>query len=279
MEIDRTAWELRGLRRLEEWTGFLFGLLAGLTLLVVVWGMDAWALARAGGILPWAKLLFAGFCILLPLALLGWLSLRLQHAAIAAVLWLLAGVVFGWFAAQVAFHFFPWALARWAPETAGHIVYRYGVGIATRAQASSILCGLVFFFAGLMLTNLVEGGSRAAYPAGRFLAILAWVAFFALSGSLVDSMINAPLRTPVTTMDELISFRLSDPGAMDSERARLLHASVLNPVENLLPRPHRMVVASFDKLMSLVRVLIDFQGSWVQCTSIEGQPSYCDFLD
>lgn len=279
MEIDRTAWELRGLQRLEQWTGFLFGILAGVTLLIVVWGVDAWTLSRAGGILAWAKLLFAGCCILLPLALLGWLSLRLQHAAIAAVLWLLAGVVFGWFAAQVAFRFFPWALALWAPETAGHIFYRYGVGAATRALLSSVVCGLVFFFAGLMLINLVEGGSRAAYPAGRYLAILAWVTFFVLSGSLVDSLINAPLRTPLRNIDELISFRLSDPGAMDSERAQLLHASVLNPVESLLPRPHRLVVASFDKVITLVRVLIDFQGSWVQCTSIEGQPSYCDSLD
>jgi hypothetical protein len=279
MEIDRTAWELRGLRRLEQWTGFLFGVLAWLALLVAAWGMDAWSLFRAGAMLPWAKLLAAGVCLLVPFSLLGWLSVRLKYSAIAAVLWLLAGVAFGWLATQLSFRFFPWALARWAPETAGFLAYRYGAGAATRVVVACVLSALIFFFAGLMLLNLIEGSSRAAYPVGRFLAILAWVSFFALSGSLVDALVNAPLRAPVTTLHNLISFRLSDPGAMDTEQALLLHASVFNPVEDLLPRSHRMVVTSFDKDVTLVRVLINFQGEWVQCTTIEAQPSYCEPLN
>ena len=161
---------MRGLRRLEQWTGFLFGGLAALALLAAAWGYDAWTLWRAGGILAWAKLLAGAVCLIVPLSLLGWLSIRLKHAAVAAVLWLMAGIAFGWIATLLTFRFFPWALARWAPETAGQIAYRFGFGATSSRIVASLLAGAIFFFAGLLMHNLVEGASRAAYPAGRILS-------------------------------------------------------------------------------------------------------------
>jgi hypothetical protein len=117
MEIEHST-RVRHNIQADRWTGLLFGLLAGLTMLVVSWGLDGWALDRAEGILPWAKAGLGAACVLLPLSVLGWLSIGLRCGAMAAVLWLLAGVLSGWLAAQVAFRFFPWALARWAPDAA-----------------------------------------------------------------------------------------------------------------------------------------------------------------
>ena len=263
----------------DRWIGLLFGLLAGSTLLIVAWGFDGWTLDRADGILPWAKACLGAACVLLPLSVLGWFSIGPRRGATSAGLWLLAGVLTGWLAAQVAFRFFPWALARWAPDAARFVAYNYGIGPSGRGVLSSIACGLAFFVAGVVIQSLVEGWRGATYPVSRALTLLVWVGLFVLSGAAVDGLVNRPLRVPVETIDDLISFRLSDAAAMGTERARLLHASVLNPAEDLFPRRHRLVVSGYDETVTTVRVLVDFEGSWVECTLIGDEPVFCQSLE
>jgi len=275
------AWpdvELRSGRRSELRTGLLFGLLAGGTLVVVVWGMDAWSLSRSGGMLAWMKTAYAAAWVVLPLGVLGWATVRLRSSAATTVLWVLAGAAFGWFAAEVAFRFFSWALVHWVPETAPFIAYDFGEGPSTRGALASMVGALAFLAAGTVSSSLQESASRSAYPAGRVLAVLAWIGIFAVSGAMVDSLINRPLRMPVTALDTLISFRLSSPDAMSLE-AKRRHASVLNPVEDLLPLRHRIAVAGYDTTLELVRVLVGFEGEWVECTLITGQPVFCERLE
>jgi hypothetical protein len=278
MEIDHRTRSLSA-QQPNRWTGLLFGLLAGLTLLLAGWGFDGWELARSDGILPWAKTLLGAACVLLPLGLLVWLSIRIQHEAVLAGLWLAAGALFGWVAAQIAFRFFPWFLARWAPDAARFITYEYGYGPSGRGVLASISCGLIFFLAGILIHPLVDGWNRAIYPASRLLSILAWVGLFALCGAAVNSLVHRPLTEPIAVIDNLISFRLSDPAAMDTPMAKSLRASALNAVENLLPRRHRLVVASYDEAVTTVRVLVDFEGRWVECTLIGDQPIFCRPLE
>ena len=278
MELEHPTRALHGYHP-NRWTGLLFGLLGGLTLVLVAWGFDGWALARSHGTLPWAKALLGAACVLLPLGLLGWLSIRLQHAAVSAVLWLMAGALFGWVAAQVAFRFLPWFLARWAPDAARFIAYDYSYGPSGRGTLASIFCGLIFFLAGFMILPLVEGWNRAIYPASQALSILAWVGLFALCGAAVDSLVNRPLSAPIAVIDNLISFRLSDPAAMNTALAKSLRASALNPVEDLLPRRHRLVVAGYDETVTTVRVLVDFEGSWVECTLFGNEPLFCQSIE
>ena len=259
--------------------GLLFGLLAGLTLLLVGWGFDGWELARSDGILPWAKTLLGAACVLLPLIVLVWFSIRIQHEAVLAGLWLAAGGLFGWVAAQIAFRFFPWLLVRWAPDAARFIAYDYGYGPSGRGILASIACGLIFFLAGILIHPLVEGWNRSVYPASRVLSILAWIGLFALCGAAVNGLVHRPLTAPIAVVDNLISFRLSDPAAMDTPMAKSLRASALNAVEDLLPRRHRLVVAGYDEGVTTVRVLVDFEGRWVECTLIGDQPIFCRPLE
>ena len=278
METEHRTRALGG-HHSNRWTGLIFGLLAGLALWMVAWGFDGWALARSDGILPWAKTLLGAACVLLPLSLLGWLSIRLQHEAVLAALWLTAGVLFGWVAAQIAFRLFPLFLARWAPDAARFITYEYGYGPSGRGVLASISCGLIFFLAGVLIQPLVEGWNRALYPATRVLSILAWIGLFALSGAAANSLIHRPLTDPIAVIDNLITFRLSDAAAMDTALAKRLHASALNAVEDLLPRRHRLVVAGYDEAVTTVRVLVDFEGHWVECTLIGNQPIYCRSIE
>jgi hypothetical protein len=254
-------------------------LLAGGTLVAVLWGIDAWSLHQIGGILPWAKASLAALCVILPLAVLGWLSARFRSPAVTAILWLAAGVAFGWFTAQVAFRVFPWALVRWAPEAAPFVSYDFGIGPSTRGVLASMLCGLLFLLAGGLSSSLQEGATGGIYPAARALSILAWIGLFAITGAMVDSLVNAPLRAPANTVDELIAYRLSFPGDVNTPEGRRRHASVLNPAEDLLPRPHRIAVGGYDDTLELTRVLVDFEGSWVECTVLAHQPIFCETLD
>lgn len=278
MEIDHRTRVYHG-SHVDRWTGLLFGFLAGSTLLLVAWGVDGWALNQADGILPWVKMGLGAGLLILPMTVLGGLSIGLRRAALAGALWLLAGVLCGWVAAQIAFRLFPWALVRWAPDAARFVAYSYGLGPSGRGILASIACGLAFFVAGVVIQSLVEGWRAATYPVSRALTILLWVALFILPGAAVDGLVNRPLRAPLVAIDDLIYFRQSEPEAMGTPKARLLHASALNPAEALLARRHRLVVAGYDETVTTVRVLADFEGSWVQCTLIESEPTFCQRLD
>lgn len=267
------------IRQGRQSQGFLFGLIAGATLLVTVWGIDAMALHRAGALLPWARLVFAALCILLPFGAIGWLSTYGRSTILSGLLWLAVGLGFGWFAAQVTFRFLPWAIAEWAPGASRFLSFEYSVGPSTRALLSSIICGVIFFFAGVMCIHLEEGASVGAYPASRWLSVIAWIAFFAVSGAAVDSLLHQPLRSPATAVHDLISFRTSSPEAMETDEAKRLHARVLNPLEDLLSLPYRIVVAGYDETMTFVRVVVVFDGIWARCTMMATQPIFCEPLD
>jgi hypothetical protein len=278
---------VRNNRRATQWTsgkghpdrllGLSFGLLAGGTLLVVVWVIDAWQLSRAGVLLPLAKACIAAACLLVPLGILGLVTMRLRSAGFSALLWLFAGVAFGLFAAQVAFRSYPWALARWAPDAARLVAYQYGVGHSTRAIMCSVICGVLFTLAGMVMGTLVEG-TRSPFPAVRILSVLTWVAIFALSGAAVDALIQQPLRRPALVIENLISFRLTAPDSMETDRARQLHASALNPFEDLLPQRHRILVTEYDGVMSVTKVVVDFEGVRIRCTLIDSEPTFCERL-
>jgi hypothetical protein len=259
----------------DRWVGFLFGLLAGVVVLIMTWGVDALALDVADGILPWAKAEMGAIGVILPFGGLAWVSTRMQRPVMSMILWLLGGLAFGWFATQVSFRLLPLALIRWTPEVARFINYPYGDGPAARAILSSIFSGFFFSFAGLILVGLVETWSRATYPAGRYLPLLAWTLLFIVSGAVVDGLVNRPLRTPAVVLSRLITYRQSQSAATDPLRYRQMHAGALNAIEELLPLRHRIVVAGYDETISTVRLAVSFEGHWAECTVVEDQPVFC----
>jgi len=278
METDKHA-QSGGRIQSDRRTGLFFGLLAGATLLVVTYGIDGWILARADGGLPWTKTLLGAAFVLLPLALLSWLSIRLRRALPSGILWLVAGALFGWLAAQITFRLLPLILEHWTPDAPRLIAYDFSVGPSTRGLLSSIFCGAVFFVAGLLVRDLADGWRLPAYPASRAITILVWVGLFALAGGVVDGFVNRPLRIPIVTVDKLIDYRLSNPDWKGTETAKLLHASVLSPAEDLLPLQHRLVVEDHDETVTTIRVLVDFEGSWIECTLFGSEPIFCQTVE
>lgn len=274
----RKPWHGRDVK-VSNGLGFLFGVLAGMTLVVFAWGFDGLALARAHALLPWAKLLFGAGCIVVPLGLLGWASLWLRHALLTGVIWLVAGAVSGWLAAQVSFRVYPLILTCWVPDTVRLVDYEWSHGPAARAILCSLFCGLMFFVAGLLARDLLEGWNKGHYAAGRVFSIVLWVGCFALSGASVDYLAGKPLRDPIVVLEELVAFRLSHPGWRDLPQARTLHASVLNPAATVLSRRHRLAVAGFDETVFTIRVLVDFEGEWIECTLIGSDPVFCRSID
>ena len=259
--------------------GVLFGLLADLALLASLWGIDGWSLARANSLLPWAKTTLAALCLLPALGLLGRLSMRWQSLAFSALAWALTGIAVGWWAGQVAFRLLPLVVVRAAPWLTGLLAYPYGAGPQTRTVLASIACMILFLAGGLTLRPLADTAAQSPYLASRISAIVLWLALFALAGGLVDALLQRPLRAPVAKLESLIAFRLADPLGLEREQARQLRANVLNPIEDLLPRPHRVAVSSYDDLLSQIQLVIDFQGSLVQCIFVEGSPVFCQTIE
>jgi len=54
-----------------------------------------------------------------------------------------------------------------------------------------------------------------------------------------------------------------------------MHLGTIEPISGLIDRPRRLFLGRFDETYSQVHVLIDFGGEWVDCTTVNTQPVFC----
>lgn len=263
----------------KQLVGLLFGLTAGLAFAVFAWGVDGFLLANAHGAYPWVKFIPGILISLISGGLTGWLTVRLHNPLVRILLWLLfafllsrlimwlpikaAPQIIGWFDSYLG-NFLNYPLYR----DFSHIQWVGFVVIALIA----LLCGL--------LENVLI--DQALFATGTFsvaVPIVISFVFFCLAGSTIDGLYNKQIRQPILAVDNLIQFAVDNSDKeVSAETSRAMHLAAVKTITELLPLERSLILSNYDQMLGQIDVLVKFNGSWVKCTTVYNQVTFCKLV-
>jgi len=256
--------------------GLLFGIIGALAYSCAAWGVDGYELAQSNAIYPWLKLgLGTWICVILG-GTASLLTVIKDRGQVSVGIWLFTGIVFGLLVGHIPFEGVTMLLNRFDPGLSRLIAYPFHEGARTRTFFAIVGNTCIFLIAGPFLPSLVDISSKAGKFFERWMPIVVWAGVFIIAGSLADSLINRPLRSPVIVIDELVQFKLDHEGIpIEREEALEMHVSALGSITDLIQRPRRLIPGGYDVTLVTIDVLIDFDGVWANCTVLDDQPGYC----
>jgi len=278
--VDRSDQFKKEKIRLGVW----FGLFAGFTYVFILWGVDGIALARANAVYPYAKLVMGALPVIALCLLTGWICGKLENALANSVLWMVSGVAICFFASHIPFEgmslFYKW----FNPELAARVNLPFNSGVSSRFAIIVLICAVISAIAGLFFGMLLDNAHKSAAKAGTLVPIIIWVAIFGCMASVVNYMIQLPVRAPIVAIDKLIQLKAQSLIVpVSKEESRAWHLGALNGLDDLLNEPRTLILSKYDNSMIQTNVEINFGGKWVNCVVIANseteppvqQPVYC----
>lgn len=257
--------------------GMLYGLIAGLGFAFATWGMDAYLLSRANELFPWLKLAVGALLSGTVSAVAGWLAMKLDRSGTALLIWLANGAWLAWLTVALPLEIMPQLLIRFEPALGPLLHYQYFQEFAVRFGVAYVWVAIFSAITGLLELPLCEPAVFATSLFGRIAPFIVCIAVMGISGYIVDSLTNEPLRNAVVAVNQSIQFAVDHRGqTVDPKMSRQMHQSALRTITELIPMPRRLVVQSFNQDLGQVHVLVRFENSWVQCLSIYEQLSNCN---
>ena len=107
--------------------------------------------------------------------------------------------------------------------------------------------------------------------------MLVTLILMAICGTIVDTLNNELLRSPIDTVDTTIQFILENRGReIDGLEARRMHLGALRAVNDLITPERKFIVSGYDQFLEQVRVLARFEEAWVECELIANQLIICE---
>lgn len=274
------------IRQEKAQLGMRFGFIAGLAFIFAAWLPDALELMNAHAMMPWAKMILGALPVLVIFTFIGWYTARMDKALLNILLWILTSAAAGWFGGHLPYEGLTWMLRLFSPETASRVSYPFHEGMAARVTIVILICAGVGLIGGTLEGMLLDNAYSGRSPFARTLPLLIWVVVFVTGASMLDNMIQQPLRGPVTAINDLINFRLqNEQQPVSKEVARAMHLAALDPIRQKLHQPRQLILSEYDDIMVMTRILIHFEdGSWARCTVMADQssqpytqqPSYCE---
>jgi hypothetical protein len=259
--------------------GLIYGLAGGLAFAVFAWGIDAWLLAQANSSYAWIKFIPGLFICLLTGGLAGWLTILTERHGFAVLFWGISGVIFSSMAVWLTFTGTFRFISLLNPQLAGY--FRLSpLPIAVQFRVISLLIiGLAAVIAGLLEINLVHQALLSPYISSFIVSLLICGVIFALVGSATDHMINTITREPVQVVNSLLQFAQNNFGiTVPKETARAMHLSSASQLGDLVEKPRRLTLISYDQNLRMLGVLVDFDGTRAKCSTIYSQPTDCIIL-
>jgi hypothetical protein len=261
--------------------GLLLGLISGLTFGLTTWGIDAIALGNASVDRPWVKLAIGLAFSLLIGGLAGWLTAVIDRAAIGMLLWGGVGIAFAWLVGHLPFDGQSTFLRLIEPELGDIRVYPFVESARVRTILLMVIVGGMSALGGALELVLLDQAKDASSSVARMVSLGLTIPFFALAGFASDGVINRPLRDPMVAINRLIGWAIEARSTpVDPLLARQRHLGAIGGIENLIDRPYRMTLGSYDDT-SLISfsVEVDFDGTWVRCSVLASAPGYCREID
>lgn len=254
--------------------GIWFGLIAGMTYSFFLWGLDGFYLARANAILPWAKLAMGVLPTVGVFILAGWICSKFENGLVNALVWLVCGLGISLFASHLPFdgltQFYKW----FNPDLAARVHLPFNSGVSSRVVIVMMICAVISAILGVFFGMLLENAHNSASKAGVLVSILLWMVFFSCMASVMDYIIQQPLRSPVLAINKLVDQKIqNETTPVSKEEARAMHLSALNGVVDLIKEPRNLALTNYDSTLIQTNVAINFNGNWVDCIMIANQAS------
>ena len=261
--------------------GLIYGALAGFCFALAAWGWDAYELASAGAMLPWVKFI-AGVLLTTLLGMLaGWLAARTDSSLASALIWLGVGGVFTYLAGVLPYQGVTFAQNWLAPDIAERTNYPLTNAAQIRMWIALLTIGLSTLFVGIFEQVLIDSANTSSSFSIRWLSLGACIPLVLLGGYIgADVQINQVLRDPVLSVHEVLAFASANEGqVIDRAVARATHVGALRSLSNVIYGPYQIVLGSYDELLSQVTVLVDFNGAWARCVTVDGTLTFCEAID
>ncbi len=259
--------------------GIIYGLVAGLGFTLSAWGVDAWLLARAHDAYFWIKF-FPGLIIsLLAGGFAGWLTMIRQKHGFALLVWGLLAVLFTWSVIWLPFSGTPRILNLINPGIVNLLKYTKIVDLGQFEVICLAIIAMAALICGLLEINLIDQAVLSSYKSGFVAAIAVCLILFGIAGSASDQLINTSLREPVQAIDSLLQFAQDNFGKeVPKATARQMHLSSARLLGDLVKKPRKLTLISFDENLLIVDVLVNFTGINARCSAIYSQPTDCIIL-
>jgi len=258
----------------ETWMGVLCGCVFAL----VVWGYDGYLLSQAHAALPWLKLTLG----ILPCAvvggLAGWLTMKISNMVTRMFVWIAVAIFFSFLTSFIPFNVSP-IVFRWSfPEIAERILFIAPDSISARRFITIIMTTIFLIIAGLIFENVNDSIRNSRGVVGMVFSALFLLLFFGGAGYTADSNFNADLRLPIVALDEKLEYVASvDIATLDETQTRALKRYTKLDVNFQSPR--RLLITTFDEMISQVIVTVDFDGTLAECSVMNGHASSCKMVE
>ncbi len=263
----------------KQLVGLLFGLTAGLAFAVFAWGVDGFALARANGAYPWIKF-FPGLIIsLIGGGLTGWLTVRMQSPIIRILIWLLLAFVFSKLVLWLPIKATPQMIGWFDSYLGNYLNYPLYKDFSHIQWVGFIVIALICLLCGLLENVLID---QALFSTGIFsvaVPLIVGFVFFCLAGSTIDGLYNKQVRAPIIAVDKLLQFAADNINTeVSAETSRAMHLAAVNTIKDLLPLERSLILSNYDQMLGQIDVLVKFNGSWVKCTTVYNQVTFCKLV-
>ncbi|MDK2980462.1 MAG: hypothetical protein PWQ55_809 [Chloroflexota bacterium] len=262
----------------QQKTYVVLASIAGLVYTCAAWGLDAIRLTTAHASMPWLKFAIALLPVVALFTLVGWLSSRVTHLVVRLLLWIALATGLSYLIGLFSFQYNASILRSIHPQISASIDYITPAGISSRRFVIIIMTNILLIVGGLLFENASQSYFSASGTVGRFLPILLCLAFFAGAGYVADSNFNTELREQLVSVDQQLQevADLDMANLSDRDQRMVRRFTKLN-VD--LQGPRKLVIGNFDDSFSQVEMLIDFNGTWVKCLTINGYVGNCEIAE
>lgn len=256
--------------------GGAYGAAAGLAFAVGSAGYNAYYMAQGHVILAGMPFLLLGLTTTVLGWLIGWFTTQAGKTALTAVTWMIFGVL----AATLAALFPLWlqpqlvsaSLTNWQPVLTFGWQENHWLLLGFSVLASFIF----FLILGLLQGTLVDGAYYAVSAGGGINALLVAMLLAGGVGGVVDTLVNRPIRTAVTTLTQVIDYQMAHANEdISKEVSRSMRLSALRNIKGSLDDHWSMAIASVDLAYSETHILL-FTGDVTSlCYLFSDQLSNC----
>jgi hypothetical protein len=274
--MDRSPVE-SSMRRKTRTYSLWLGIAVGLVFSLSLWAYEAILFIGAHVAYPWISLVVGTVLCVLVGASTALLTLLVNKAILGVVFWVLAAGLIAEIAITLPLKITPFLMKLFEPGLRSRLpVYPITATFKTWAGIGTIWLAIFFAILGLLQLTLVEQAVPAVTSAGRLGPYFIFVPIMALASVMSSDLINSQLRAPLLATNELIQFAVDNQNVtVDPALARQMHLGSVNTISDLINRPRRLFLGHYDPSYWQVEVLIDFDGEWVDCTTANGQPVFC----